>query len=520
MAEPSIWTGLHNPSAAAQYVVPDHMWMGQWGLLHRQPTHFLGGRALRVLPGVSPPRDMQVPRQIQQQAYNPSIVRLSEAERARVGCTSCAFVATVRVDWMTQCMGFTKLLKNRQAHAAHTRFGMRKGTLVMLLNSTWQPTHWGWLRFAERGATELKQQGRRLEEPAMPAAAARLARRPAGVLPRNLSAPWLLHPRTLHSMAEIVDARLLVVSGQLHTLGSIPATAYRAQLAPLHLSLGRSSGLHSDAPAELFATSRRTEATFLRHGRCAGRSQSFFEWNDTNSARGRKTGPSVRLMFQAWLAPAVTCELSRAPRKSLRPASVAERPNSDQPVFVGTGLRNVARGSCLAQRRPTTLQRGRNGAATCKLSLNGVSVRLSDGRLLGIGHLHRGFRDTLDGSNLSRTLTYFAHHYTHFFYAQEAAPPFVISMLGSEFCIGSPRARMRTPVNTNSATGAAASDAGLDCEIVQYVTGMVLHGDTLTLSYGINDCSSKLVDLRLKAILDDLRPPSALTPRDPAVPQS
>jgi len=232
-------------------------------------------------------------------------------------------------------------------------------------------------------------------------------------------------------MAEIVDARLLVVSGQLHMLGSIPATAYRAQLAPLHLSLGRSSGLHSDAPAELFATSRRTEATFLRHGRCAGRSQSFFEWNDTNSARGRKTGPSVRLMFQAWLAPAVTCELSRAPRKSLRPASVAERPNSDQPVFVGTGLRNVARGSCLAQRHPTTLQRGRNGAATCKLSLNGVSVRLSDGRLLGIGHLHRGFRDTLDGSNLSKTLTYFAHHYTHFFYAQEAAPPFVISMVGS-----------------------------------------------------------------------------------------
>jgi hypothetical protein len=186
------------------------------------------------------------------------------------------------------------------------------------------------------------------------------------------------------------------------------------------------------------------------------------------------------------------------------------------PAFVGTGLRNVATGSCLAQNHRNASQRTPNGAATCKLSLTGASVRLSDGRSLGIGHMHRGFRDTLDGANLSRNLTYFAHHYTHFFYAQEAAPPFVISMLSSEFCIGTPRAGVAAPVKTSTAPGAAASDAGLDCEVVQYVTGMVLHGDTLTLSYGINDCSSKLVDFRLDAVLEDLRPLSVLDTRDHA----
>jgi hypothetical protein len=451
---------------------------------------------------------MQLPWQIQQQAYNPSVVRLSETERARIGCTSCSFVASVRVDWVTQCTGFTKLLKERQVGARYTKFGVRKGTLVMLLDSNWLPTHWGWLGLAE----ELPRPHRHLEERAMPAR----ARRATSALPHNISAAWLLHKRKLASMADLVDVRLLVLSGQLYTLGSVAAKGYVAQLAPLHLSLGRRSGLPSGAPAELFANIRRNETILLQHNRCAGRSQSFFEWNDTISGRARKTGPAVRLLFQTWLTPGVTCELRHGHGSNHQPAGAAERTTADQPLFVGLGLRNVARGLCV-QHHQTSAARERNSAAACRLSLNGVSVRLSDGRILGVGHLHRGFRDTLDRVQLPLNLTYFAHHYTHFFYVQEATPPFFISMLSSEFCIGSLRAGVSTPANSSMAAGTAASEAGLDCEVVQYVTGMVLLNDTLTLSYGINDCTSKLVDLSLQTILDDLRPLSALTHTEPSV---
>jgi len=191
------------------------------------------------------------------------------------------------------------------------------------------------------------------------------------------------------------------------------------------------------------------------------------------------------------------------------------------PVSEARTLHGVSEGVCaLVSRGPA-----RTPAEACRLSLNGVSVRLADGQVLGIGHVHRGHRDTLLGKPLARNLTYFAHHYTHFFYLQDPTPPaFRVLKLGSEFCIGTER-RGRTETaaagrrRAGGGKGAAGrSDAGggagagnpppprgLDCEVVQYVTGMLLREDVLTLSYGSNDCTSKLVDLVLSDVLEDLQ---------------
>ena len=131
-----------------QYVAPEHMWMGMWGLLQKPPSQFLGGRKLHPLHGTI--RDLQVPLQIQRQSYNPSIAWLPQAVREELGCRSCTYAASARVDWMTQCHGFTRLLKYRQQLASSTRFGPRKATLIMLLDPDWQPLYWGWLKWNKR----------------------------------------------------------------------------------------------------------------------------------------------------------------------------------------------------------------------------------------------------------------------------------------------------------------------------------------------------------------------------------
>eukprot|EP00965_Chrysotila_dentata_P215608 6188873-Pleurochrysis_carterae.AAC.1 len=56
----------------------------------------------------------------------------------------------------------------------------------------------------------------------------------------------------------------------------------------------------------------------------------------------------------------------------------------------------------------------RASALCCDLCVMHAYARA--GAFLGIGHLHRGFRDSLRGLPLPRNLTYFGHHYTHFFY--------------------------------------------------------------------------------------------------------
>ena len=149
--------------------------------------------------------------------------------------------------------------------------------------------------------------------------------------------------------------------------------------------------------------------------------------------------------------------------------------------------------------------------ATCRLSLNGVLIPLAgSGMLLGIAHMHRGHRNTLGGRKLPHTVMFGAHHYTHVFFAARpraratttlghSAPDspaadaaLDVTMVGSEFCLGRRRPSQPTA-------------ARLDCEVVQYVTGLVQHGDELWITYGANDCTPLLATLPVAMVLDDLR---------------
>eukprot|EP01062_Namystynia_karyoxenos_P035909 TRINITY_DN26196_c0_g1_i1.p2 TRINITY_DN26196_c0_g1~~TRINITY_DN26196_c0_g1_i1.p2 ORF type:complete len:632 (+),score=155.89 TRINITY_DN26196_c0_g1_i1:78-1973(+) len=80
--------------------------------------------------------------------------------------------------------------------------------------------------------------------------------------------------------------------------------------------------------------------------------------------------------------------------------------------------------------------------------------------------------------------------YHSFFYAFDPAPPFPLAALSAEFCL--PRA------------GRAA-----DCPLVdsaQMVIGAALHGGSLIVTYGEQDCEARAAQLPLEAVLRALRP--------------
>ena len=149
-------------------------------------------------------------------------------------------------------------------------------------------------------------------------------------------------------------------------------------------------------------------------------------------------------------------------------------------------------GGCVRTR--TTSSNGRvkyEPGSHCRLSLNGVLLRLAEsGTLLGVGHLHRGFRASLFGDALPQRLAWGAHHYTHFFFELAARPPHALLAVGPEFCLGE-----------RSTTPAA-------CEVVQYVTGMARRGasDELAVAYGVNDCEARITKLSIRSVMQGLQP--------------
>eukprot|EP00966_Prymnesium_polylepis_P010382 239403-Prymnesium_polylepis.1 len=133
---------------------------------------------------------------------------------------------------------------------------------------------------------------------------------------------------------------------------------------------------------------------------------------------------------------------------------------------------------------------------------------------LGVGHLHhlphRGAHHPRAPAAYSAFE--FGSSYSHFFYTLEPRPPFALLATSGEFCI-------------------AARLGASDCESVQFVSGIALRAtggapadpswnnsargeqqdQELVLSYGVNDCESRLTLLRLERIRRMLTPlPSAV----------
>ena len=109
--------------------------------------------------------------------------------------------------------------------------------------------------------------------------------------------------------------------------------------------------------------------------------------------------------------------------------------------------------------------------------------------LLGIAHIRRGVGDCIDRHCPVQAKTAFrwGHHYTHFFYALTPHAPFRMLSTSREFCIQS-------------------EQDPLDCESVQFVTGLALRGSTLLMAYGVNDCEAKIAELPVSRVRELLRP--------------
>ena len=288
------------------------MWMGTWGLFDQPAASFLAGRPLRVL--AAPQQTLLLPGVFQRQAYNPSVVAIPKALAESLGCSSCAMVASVRIDWMTQCRGFTGPLR-MYSHASRTAFGRRKATLIMLLSASWRPLHWSWLRSHDAAAGRA------------PAAARNASRRSGRGGNRKLPdvAP-LLEASALKGLLPVVDARLTAHGGGVSLLGTFPRRGYASGFGPLHLRLVGS-------PASLVATLGGGDGPGRTVGdrkaasdkRCGGRSQSFFERQPPASG----AAPSRELYFMSWLSPGVVCtsrlekNVSRGQRRRARVDSVA-----------------------------------------------------------------------------------------------------------------------------------------------------------------------------------------------------
>ena len=125
-----------------------HLWMSRYGLLHRNGSSFLGARPLRILqPDASIPTQLPTPSWLNASAYNPSLAAVPPSLQSDLRCPRCAYVATLRVDWATGCTG--ELLKRLRRKIATNPLGLRKRTLVLLVDARFALVASGWLQDAE-----------------------------------------------------------------------------------------------------------------------------------------------------------------------------------------------------------------------------------------------------------------------------------------------------------------------------------------------------------------------------------
>ena len=331
---------------------------------------------------------------------------------------------------MTQCHGFSELLARRQQRArsgAGSAIGARKLTLVMLLDASLTPVAHGWL-----------------------------SSRPNAKL------------GTLAAARTMVDARLFVHGDRLWVVGTLPQRQYDAAVAPLHL-----------APLN---NARRPRER-------AARAQPARVGAERGAPAPRCTAGARPLasLFRPWIAAPFPVVARAKPRLRAGPAADARAARRagihGRPAALGAPLRSAglaAAAARLASTNSCAAAASHRAAESCRLSLNGVLLRVDEwGWLVGVGHLHRGHRDTLMGRPLPRKLAYFGHHYTHFFYALDAAPPFAVRAVSGEWCLG-------------------------DCELIQYVSGMARTGggggEELLLSFGVNDCEARVARLPLAEV--------------------
>ena len=94
---------------------------------------------------------------------------------------------------------------------------------------------------------------------------------------------------------------------------------------------------------------------------------------------------------------------------------------------------------------------------------NAFMVPYGENELLGMAHFHR------PPDRKENEYARFGHHYTHAFFTISAQAPFRLKRLSAEFVLPS-------------------QHHNDDAEIIQFISGLEVHGDQVVLAWGINDC--------------------------------
>ncbi|KAL7506604.1 hypothetical protein ACHAXN_003853 [Cyclotella atomus] len=130
---------------------------------------------------------------------------------------------------------------------------------------------------------------------------------------------------------------------------------------------------------------------------------------------------------------------------------------------------------------------------------NGYMIPLPNGELLGIAHFHR------PEDRKSSEYALHGHHYTHAFFTirqsdtADEENKFELKRLSNEFMFQAQYS------SVEDATGTLYQDG----DIIQFASGLDVVGDTLIISYGINDCEGAVLTLemsRLNELLIGVQP--------------
>ena len=463
--------------------------------------------------------------------YNPSLVAAPNGL-----CPRCAFVAAVRADTLHQCDKdsplFTFRSPKRIAQAAFF-----KSTAIVVFDAQLRVLRWTWF------LSQPKKQVATWD-----AVSPRMYVPPGSA--DGYDPPWA---------QQVFDARLLNFDGEhLFITYNCPNCKFSLSLLTLTREVTPDGGLRS---LRAWAAHR---IKFEGDDWLQGRNQALFPaplphsalqiqpWMDIVGTLGepRFTHVSMRCYgpeYETWKIgqkQAHRQECGPSPRGSTIGIDVVANDGREfaKPKVLLAGGRDDAAstrkdhakkiGSLLDDGRPVGWMDAGGPRISTTTNLERISRRLPStgaacSALLGVGHLHRSdgpktlqarrrrrgaMQRDRDRGDQGGTSFLFGSQYTHFFYTLSPRPPHRVLAYSAEFCIAS----VQDPA---------------DCESIQFVTGLSLASSQqhavagvslspirseaerlaanktrLLLSYGVNDCESKLADISLTRVWQMLRP--------------
>ena len=452
--------------------------------LNLQPLLFQGPPSLAA--NVAKPRKNGL--------FNPSITRAPTNL-----CPRCAWIISFRVDALHQC-GRDSPYLNASEFVGLKPSGWFKATAFGVYDANFNLLNWTW--FYTKPMTQI------------------IPRTP-GVISGH-GWPGASGPEGPPWFHQVYDVRLL--SYDDHLLATMNCRACHFSVVNIHLE-GAATDDGGVRQLRAWALDRVVDAKNSEWAR--GRNHAMFRGAPSRRLRGQSA-----LLFQPW--PGMVASFG-SPMWRAEVVRACSRAGGRQIRLCGTmPLNHSARVQTLVDRRGgkrsdfgrlrllmnesvPRLSKEATGGHRMSLTAHLVRVRWAGcSALIGGAHTHRAKGRLLrkqerlgDGATRRRRdhtapdrsdePFAFGYRYTHVWYALEPRPPYRVIATSREFCLG-------------------AQQATDDCESVQYISGLAVadgsgrpseDGARLIMTYGVNDCESKVAELSTARLREMLVPVGA-----------